>query len=193
VTKKRRARSAQPTVIDACCLIDLLVSGQAEAILRATGNAWHLPSSVQAEVQYIRQYDPDKPGSHQNVPVDLTPFVTSGVLTLCQPDDAQEQAMYVQYAALFRSDGEAMCLALAECRGWTVATDDRRAIQVAQKAGLSVVCFPELVKAWADGARPDATTLVQVLTDIQTLSQFRPNLSMPESKWWFDELTKTTP
>ncbi len=90
--------------------------------------------------------------------------------------------MYVQYAALFRSDGEAMCLALAECRGWTVATDDRRAIQVAQKAGLSVVSCPELVKAWADATRPHATRLVQVLTDIQTLAQFRPNLSMPESK-----------
>jgi hypothetical protein len=168
-------------VIDACCLIDLLVSGQAEAILRATGHAWHLPSSVQAEVQYIRQHDPDKPGSHQNVPVDLTPLVTSGVVTRCQTDDAQEQAMYVEYAILFRSDGEAMCLTLAECRGWTVATDDRRAIHVAQKAGLSVVSGPELVNAWADGTRPDITRLVKVLTDIQTLSQFRPNLSTPES------------
>ena len=156
MTRKRRTRSAQPTVIDACCLIDLLASGHAEAILRATGHAWHLPSSVQAEVQYVRQHDPDKPGSYQNVPVDLTPFVTSGVLTLCQPDDAQEQARYVHYATLFRSDGEAMCLALAECRGWTVATDDRRAIHVAQKAGLTVVSCPELVKAWADATRPDA-------------------------------------
>ena len=155
MTRKRRASSAQPAVIDACCLIDLLASGQAEAILRATGHAWHLPSSVQAEVQYVRQHDPDKPGSYRNVPVDLTPFVTSGVLTLCQPDDAQEQAQYVHYATLFRSDGEAMCLALAECRGWIVATDDRRAIQVAQKAGLSVVSCPELVKAWADATRPD--------------------------------------
>ena len=84
----------------------------------------------------------------------------------------------MHYATLFRSDGEAMCLALAECRGWTVATDDRRAIQVAQKAGLSVVSCPELVKAWADATRPDATSLVQVLTDIQTLAQFRPNPTM---------------
>ena len=193
MTKKRRARSAQPTVIDACCLIDLLVSGQAEAILRATGNAWHLPSSVQAEVQYIRQYDPDKPGSHQNVPVDLTPFVTSGVLTLCQPDDAQEQAMYVQYAALFRSDGEAMCLALAECRGWTVATDDPRAIQVAHKAGLSIVSCPEMVQAWAHRTGSDATCLIQVLTDIQALAQFRPNPSMPCYPWWVRQMAAISP
>ena len=192
MTRKRRARSAQPAVIDACCLIDLLASGQAEAILRATGHAWHLPGSVQAEVQYVRQHDPDNPGSYRNVPVDLTPFVASGVLTPCQPDDPQEQARYVQYATLFRSDGEAMCLALAECRGWAVATDDRKAIRVAQQAGLTVVSCPELVKAWADATRPDASTLVQVLTDIQMLAQFRPNPSMPYYQWWVDKLTKAT-
>ena len=64
-------------MIDACCLIDLLASGQAEAILRATGYAWHLPTR-QAEVQYVRQHDPDNPGSYRNVPVDLTPLVTFG-------------------------------------------------------------------------------------------------------------------
>ena len=41
MTRKRRAST--PAVIDACCLIDLLASGQMEAILRATGYAWHLP------------------------------------------------------------------------------------------------------------------------------------------------------
>ncbi len=188
MTKKRQNSSAQSTVIDACCLIDLLASGRAEAILQATGHAWHLPSSVQSEVQYVRQRDPDNPGSVRNVPVDLTPFMTSGVLRLCEPRDAQEQAIYVQYATLFRSDGEAMCLALAECRSWTVATDDRRAVQIAQKAGLSVVSCPELVKAWADATRPGAAILVQVLTDIETLAQFRPNPKMRDSDWWTSHL-----
>ena len=127
---------------------------------------------------------PGKPGSYLNVPVDLTPFFTSGLLTPCQPDDPHEQARFVHYAAQFRSDGEAMCLALAESRGWPVATDDRKAIRVAQQAGLTVVSCPELVKAWADATRPDPATLVQVLTDIQTLAQFRPNSTMPESAWW---------
>ena len=49
--------------IDACCLIDLLASGHAEAILRASGFSWHLPAAVQGEVQYLRQYDPAQPGS----------------------------------------------------------------------------------------------------------------------------------
>ncbi len=180
-------------MIDACCLIDLVASGQAEAILRATGGAWHLPSAVQAEVQYVRQHDPDNPGSYGNVPADFTPFVNSGVLTICQPDDGQEQAQYVHYAMLFRSAGEAMCLALVVCRGWTVATDDRRAISVAQNAGLSVVSCPELVKAWADVTHPDSNSVLRVLTNIQSLAQFRPNPKMPGYKWWIDRLAKASP
>src|SRR5262249_27198152 len=120
-----------PAVIDACCLIDLLSSGQAEAILRTVGRIWHLPDAVQREVQYIRQHDPDQPGHFINVPADLTPLIASGLLTPCRPDDAGAQARFVHYATTFRSDGEAMCLALAESRGWVVATDDRKAIRIA--------------------------------------------------------------
>jgi hypothetical protein len=192
VTRKRRASRAHPTVIDACCLIDVLASGQAEAILRASGYAWHLPSSVQAEVRYVRQQDPDNPGSYRNAPVDLTAFVDSGVLTPCEPDDPQEQSRYVHYATLFRSDGEAMCLALAECRAWAVATDDRRAILVAQQAGLTVVSCPAIVKAWADATQSDATSIAKALTDIQTLAQFRPNPTMPAYRWWANQLAKTS-
>src|SRR5205823_6225863 len=122
-----------PAVIDACCLIDLLVSGHGEAILRVTGYAWHLPTAVQAEVRYLRQHDPAHAGAFLPVPADLNPHFTSGLLTPCQPDDPQELARFVHYASMFRSDGEAMCLAIAESRGWVVASDDRKAIRIAER------------------------------------------------------------
>jgi hypothetical protein len=182
-------RITAPAVIDACCLIDLMVSGHGEAILRAGGFAWQLPTAVGAEVRYLRQYDPAQAGAVLTVPADLAPYLTTGLLTPCQPDDTQEQARFVHYASQFRSDGEAMCLAIAESRGWPVATDDRKAIRVAGQAGLTVVSCPQLVKAWADATRPDPSMLVQVLTDIQTLAQFRPNPTMPESNWWSEQLS----
>jgi hypothetical protein len=172
-----------PAVIDACCLIDLLSSGQAEAILRAAGHSWHLPDAGQGEVHYIRQRDPVQPGSFINVPADLTLLIASGLLTACQPDDPQEQARFVHYAMAFRSDGEAMCLALAESRGWVVATDDRKAIRVAGSAGLTVISCPQIVRAWADATQPDPVLLAGVLADIQTLARFVPITTMPEAAW----------
>ena len=179
--------------IDACCLIDLLASGETEAILRASGFTWHLPSAVQAEVQYRRQHDPAQPGKTVTVPVDLSGLISSGVLTVCDPQNQQELNQFTHYAAIFRSDGEAMCLALALERKWVVATDDRKAIRVAQKAGLTVVSCPELVKTWADSTKPNQTALNNVLQDIQVLAQYKPNPTMPEYQWWIDELAKSGP
>lgn len=182
-----------PAVIDACCLFDLLASGNVKAILRAAGFSWQLPSAVQGEVQYVRQHDPAQPGKLVKVPADLTGLIASGLLTVCDPHNQQELDRFTHYAALFRSDGESICLALAEQRGWVVATDDRRAIRVAQQAGLTVVSCPQLVKGWADATTPDETILLRVLEDIQVLAQFKPNPSMPEYQWWVDRLAKRGP
>lgn len=175
-------------VIDACCLIDLLASGQAEPILRATGFTWHLPSAVESEVRYLRQYDPGQPSQLVTVAADLSGLVAAGVLTRCDAENEEERARFIHFAAHFRSDGEAMCLALAERRAWTVATDDRKAIRVARRAGLVVVSCPELVKGWADATRADQSALKKVLEDIQLLAQFKPNPSMPACQWWLKQL-----
>lgn len=179
--------------IDACCLIDLLASGEAEAILLASGFTWRLPSAVQIEVQYRRQYDPAQPGKTVNVLVDLSGLITAGVLIICSPQNQRELDQFTHYAANFRSDGEAMCLSLAEQRQWVVATDDRRAIRVAQQAGLTVVSCPELMKAWVDATGPDPIALRDVLQDIQVLAQFKPNPSMPDYAWWVNALTRSIP
>jgi hypothetical protein len=179
--------------IDACCLIDLLASGEAEAILRSSGFRWHLPTAVQAEVQYRRQHDLTKPGQTITVSVDLSPMIGSGLLTVCSPKTLQESDQFTQYASIFRSDGEAMCLAIAAERKWIVATDDRKAIRIAQKVGLTVVSCPELVKAWADATAVMQSGLNRVLQEIQVLAQFRPNQTMRECQWWFDQLAKSNP
>jgi hypothetical protein len=179
--------------IDACCLIDLLSSGHGEAILRAAGFDWHLPSAVEGEVQYVRQYDPAQPGQLLKVAVDLSPLIAAGVLQVCGPNDQAELDRFVHYAARFRSDGEAMCIALAEQRGWSLATDDRKAIRVARQAGLTVVSCPVLVKQWVNATRPNQATLCKVLQHIQVLAQFRPTAAMPEYPWWVAELAKAAP
>lgn len=187
----RKRPGNTPAVIDACCLIDLLASGRLESILQAAGYAWHMPDAVKDEVRFVRGRDPSRPGSYLNVPVDLALIVSSGILIPCQPTDAREQSLFVQYAARFRSDGEAMCLAIAEARGWVVATDDRKAIKLAQAAGLTVLSCPRLVKSWVEATKPDAAAVVQVLTDVETLAQFRPSPTMPESAWWNKRLSRT--
>lgn len=177
-----------PATIDACSLIDLLASGHAEAVLRANGNAWRLPVAVRDEVRFVRKPDPADPRKLTLEPVDLTPLVSAGVLALCQPDVEAEIDLFVQYAALFRSDGEAMCLALAEARGWSIVTDDRKAIRIGREAGLNVLSSPQLLRTWAEKKNPDPATVAKALKDIERFAQFRPNPTMQDSQWWLDGL-----
>ena len=179
--------------IDACCMIDLLASGHAEVVLRAGPFSWQLPTAVQGEVRYVRQHDPAHPGQMVKVAADLSGLIASGVLTVCSPKDRQELERFTHYATVFRSDGEAMCLALAERRGWVVATDDRKAIRVARQAGLTVASSPALVKKWAAATAPSQAVLKKALQDIEVLAQFKPNPSMPEYKWWNNQLGKSGP
>jgi hypothetical protein len=174
--------------IDACCLIDLLASGHAEGILRSCGHSWQLPAEAKVEVKFIRRMDATRPGQIVQVPVDLSPLLAGGLLNPCKAESQDESDRFVHYATLFRSDGEAMCIALAESRGWTIATDDSKAIRIAKEAGLTVICCPELVKRWADVRHPDQATLIKAIQDIELFAQFRPNTSMPEYQWWVDQL-----
>jgi hypothetical protein len=148
-----------------------------------------LPVAVKGEMQFLRQTDPTDSTKLILVPVDLNPLISSGILTVCQPDIQPELDLFTQYATIFRSDGEAMCMALAESRGWLIATDDRKAIRIGQQAGLAVLSSPQLMKAWAENAASDRATLVKALKDIERLAQFRPNATMPEFQWWMDQLT----
>lgn len=175
-------------VIDACCLIDLLASGHLADVLRAAGLDWHLPVAVKYEVQFVRQPDPTDSSNIVRVPVNLDPYLSAGDLQICQPDDEAETDAFIKYASQFRSDGEAMCLTLAELRHWTIATDDRKAIRVARQSGLHVISCPELIKAWADAVQPTRAALAKVVMDIELFAQFRPNSSMPEHQWWQDQL-----
>lgn len=174
-------------IIDACCLIDVLASRHAESILRSCGHAWHVPIAVQGEVQFIRQPHPTDRSKFVTVPVDLSGLISARVLTLCQPANQPELDLFIQYAARFGSDGEAMCMALAENRGWLIATDDKEAISVAQRSGLIVVSCPQLLKIWSDTLAADAATVVKALTDIELYARFRPNQAMPECQWWLDQ------
>ncbi|MGH7140246.1 MAG: hypothetical protein ACREHD_31290 [Pirellulales bacterium] len=171
-------------VIDACCLIDVLASGHAEGILRASGHVWHLPIAVEGEVQFIRRRDPDDANGFLTAPADISGLISANALTLCQPDATSESDLFTRYASLFRSDGEAMCLALAETRGWQIATDDAKAIRLSRQAGLMVVSSPQLLKTWAD--TEDEKTVVAALKDIEFFARFRPNSSMLECQWWLD-------
>ena len=198
--------------LDACCLINLCAAGtilrpppsgpakarhSAKAPVRAKshpdfGLNLHVPSNVTAEALYVMQPDEEDQTKLLKRPLDIQEYVAAGVLAPCGLRDQAEVELFVQMAAQL-GDGEAECFAIATQRGWTLATDDRRARRFAAESGLAVITTPELVKLWAENTRAGDQQIAGVLNNIQRFACFTPRAGVPEYGWWISCLQRNLP
>ena len=173
----------QDVALDACCLINLCAAGK---ILRAgsgLGLNLHVPCKVVEETLYILQLDPDDPSRLVKHPIELDRYAAAGALQKCDLIGQEEIVLFVQMAVQL-GDGEAACYAIAKSRGWTLATDDRRARKFAGQAGIPVITTPELVKLWAENTHASREDTIAVMENIQRLAYFVPRPNSPEYAWW---------
>lgn len=176
-------------VIDSCCLINLCAVGQLGDVLPPLGLAWHIPPPVEAETLFLRTREAD--GSSGREAVDLQPSIDAGVLQICVAQPGDEIDLYVELAGVL-DDAEAMTLAIAKCRKWVLATDDRLAIRYATDLDVTLITTPELMKKWAEatGATPERLSLA--LERIHSRARFTPSPKFPEYEWWVRSAARGT-
>ena len=171
------------TVIDTCCLINLYASRQLTEIIKASIEKAVIPNEVLSEGLYVREESEDDPDILLPKKVDFLPFVNAGVLELTEPTGSAELESYIQLAEII-DDGEASCLAIAYNRGFTLATDDRRAINVANDLNVSLVTTPDLIQEWIHHKSPNKNQIRDIIRCIERYGRFRPHPSNPKSRWW---------
>lgn len=169
-------------IIDACCLINLYATGTEDTILQACGEFW-VPGKVQREALRIRRVDDDDPTRVVSQDIDLGDAIAAGLIHTCQLEGQDEVDAFVRFA-MELDDGEASCLAIAVSRGWTVATDDRKARRIASENGISLISTPELIQRWVRKTSPAEVTLIEVLRNIERFARFRPRRIDPLHPWW---------
>jgi len=170
-------------VIDACCLINLYAAGDLRTRLLVHGRKWCIPSVVLRESLYIHQVQAD--GTTVKIAIEIQSLIDDGSVHSCDATDGAELDLFVDFAAKI-DDGEAMALAIAKSRGWTVATDDRKAIRLAEEHSVSVLTTPDLMKSWADSTDAAPEELRLALERIEKLATFSPSSRHPLHKWWND-------
>jgi predicted nucleic acid-binding protein len=141
------------------------------------------------EALYILQPDEEDASQLVKVAIDLTPLIDGGVLAACDVEGQAETDDFVRLATTL-DDGEAMCLAIAKNRGWLLGTDDRKAISLAKRFGVTPVMTPELVKHWADRNKTTDAELAAVLQNIQSFARFVPRRQSSFYAWWTDAAGK---
>ncbi len=170
-------------VIDACSLINLCATGELEAWLRVLGGQWHVPRAVHSESLYLRIEQAD--GTVVREAISLESAIKSKALEICEPIGKEETELYLEIAVSL-DDGEAMALAIAKARQWMLATDDRKAISLANKLNVGVITTPQLVKNWSELTGTSMDAVREVLMRIQDRARFFPNDRSPLRDWWFD-------
>ncbi|HXE51618.1 MAG TPA: hypothetical protein VN541_01315, partial [Tepidisphaeraceae bacterium] len=128
-------------------------------------------------------------GRHERQKMDLRPCFDSGVFELCQISTPEETAFYVKLATQM-SDGEAMSVAIASCRGWSVATDDMPARRAAAGLKVKAYCTPQLLRIWAESNGVPAVDVANAIEKIEVLARYVPRADLPDADWWSKRRTR---
>lgn len=170
-------------IIDACSLINLYASGRVVDVLQVFGGEFYVPKQVREEAMSIRRVEEEDSNRLVPEPIDLDGIIHQGLLKECGIEGEDEAAAFLQFA-IDLEDGEAACLAIAKVRGWSVATDDKKAIRFATKAGIAVITTPELIQRWVEAHQPTMDELRLALQNIELYARFRLGPSAPSYQWW---------
>jgi hypothetical protein len=179
---KRHVPSHPVVILDACVLINLLASGRAEEILNGSEYKFGICTVASSESIYLRAADSNAPPDE----VQLDPFVKSKWLTVYALSGDTEQTLYVDYAADL-DDGEAMTLALAFSRGFSMATDDRKARRIFLEEirdATRLLSTPQILRAWSKRAGLPSEELKKLLLEVSRRGRFSPHSGDPDFGWW---------
>ncbi len=170
-------------LLDTCVLLNLLASGECEAILRALNNQWLICTAVEKESLYLRTEDLKNPLQV----VSLAPLLSMELLQICDVETADEARLYVNHSSRL-DDGEAMSVALAISRGYFLATDERKARRIFLEAGVAgrLTCTSQIVREWTETATISRPRAKAALLEIVNKARFFPSASDANLQWWND-------
>ena len=165
---------------DACVLINLLATGRFEEIAGGIGLKMAVAQRVAAEAIFLL-----RPDTGEREPIGLQQYIDAGLLSVLSLETDQERSLFVAYAAEL-DDGEAMSLALAECRHLALATDDRKARRLISEQHLSLELWStvDILKRWEVERHITKDEMRRALELITARASFRLKPSHPDSGWW---------
>lgn len=170
-------------IIDCCSLINLHTGWGGLTELGAFGWRWYLCEAVLQEAEHAREYGKD--GQPELVPLDFSHLMDSVQIQTAAPANDDELEDYLDFASEV-DDGEAQALAIARHRGFTLLTDDRKAIRLAGRLDIQVATISTagILQIWANLNPANVQKLPGILARIEELARFRPHRNSSDYQWW---------
>lgn len=172
-------------IIDCCSLLNLMTGWRGLSQIGEFDWTWHICAAVFYETEHTREIGPD--GKFVLVPVRLDSVKANGLVRATEPENDAEMASYIDFA-LELDDGEAQALAIAKHRGFTLLTDDRKALAIARRENVATISTVDVLQHWAKLAAENEQRLHEIIMRITTLARFRPRAGSPHYDWWMHYL-----
>jgi hypothetical protein len=165
---------------DCSVLLNLLASDCLADIAEVTGWQFAVCPAVRDEVKKLRDAH-----TLEMLPVDIAPFIASGLLQLLELSGDEEQTLYVEQSIVV-DDGDAMSIAIAASRHLELAIDDKQAANHTRRAFPKIRLWstPDILKKWADDGRVDASILHEAIRLIEIRARYFPPKSHTLAVWW---------
>ena len=174
--------SGSAIVIDACSLINLYATRRLSEILMTVPARLVVSDVVLRESLYVRRGGIGKDAEEREL-MELKSILDAGVLEVVASDDDDELLTFVDLSTLI-DEGEAMSIALAMHRGWSVMTDDRKARRILRERQIAHFSTLELMQHWNSTTRPDPAVLQAALRDIEHRARWVPWRTHSLAEWW---------
>ena len=167
-----------PLILDTCVVLSLCATRRVEEILSANPGPFLVAEAVLHEALYIHVI---VDGVREKELISLDPLLAAGALSVVQPETEEEFQSLVDLS-LELDDGEAMTCALAQHRGYRIATDERKTIRLVGNR-IETVGTLDLVRAWADNVAMPPAQLREILNAIEDRG-YVPGMTHVHYAWW---------
>lgn len=174
-----------PVVLDASCAINLYATGKIRDIAIAWTSRLSISKFVlQREALVIGKYRTDD-FQFEKDPLDLSELIQEGLIRVVKLADSREATTMAELAASI-DDGEAVTAAIAACRQWSMATDDRKAssIVLAHYPNARILSTLDLLAHWARAESIKQSELKAALEEMRQCSGFLPSSRDSQYEWW---------
>ena len=180
-------RRSASLILDASCLLNLYATERFGEILASLREQVGVADYVLEEEALFIRREASADGQDDQFLVDLSPFVSEGLVEVMRLESPNEETTFVTLAALI-DDGEAVTAALALHRGCSVATDDRKARRVLaeQAPTVPLVTTLDLVSQWEETMSVPLGELRTALERMRSGASYVPGPRDPRYGWWLD-------
>jgi predicted nucleic acid-binding protein len=173
-------------IMDASCLLNLYASGRFKEIAESLSESLCVSDYVVEQEALFITYKESEQDEEQKKSVDLSQLVSTGLIKIISINSEKEKETYVDLATEL-DDGEAITISLAEYRGYSVATDDRKALKViSERCLIHATSTLELVRRWSEVCNISRKEVKLALSLIWEGASYYPGERDPLYSWWCD-------